>query len=131
MIVVERFGVSQSQVSPWMKDRVNICRDACDKLRKLHKKGRKLKKYAELYPKLWEVFKTARANGKRVSFYWLWTKARLLHKQSNGSDECIKAHFVVHFLQIYNVKMRARQRNKKKSERRHGRLSEKMAQYSP
>ena len=55
--MVQRFGVSQSQVSPWMKDRVNICRDACDKLRKLHKKGRKLKKYAELYPKLWEFLK--------------------------------------------------------------------------
>ena len=115
LTVAERFGVSQSQVSRWMKDRINICRDACDKLRKLHKKGRKLRKYTELYPKMWEVFKTARATGKRVSFHWLWTKARVLHKESTDFDVCIKAHVVVRFLQIYNVKMRARHRNKKKA----------------
>ena len=109
LTVAESFRVSQSQVSRWMKDHINIYRDTYDKLRKLHKKARKLRKYAELYPKLWEVFKTARANRKRVSFHWLWTKARVLHKESTGSDECIKAHFVVCFWKIYNVKMQARQ----------------------
>ena len=64
LTVAESFGVSQSQVSRWMKDHINIYRDTYDKLRKLHKKGRKLRKHAELYPKLWEVFKTARANRK-------------------------------------------------------------------
>lgn len=115
LTVAEKFGVSQSQISRWYSNRQAIQKDAADKLRKLHTKGRKVRKYLDLYPKLWEVFKNARAKGKRVSFHWLWTKARFIQKELTGSSDSIKAHVVVRFLKRYNIKMRAKQRNKKKA----------------
>ena len=64
LTVAEKFGVSQSQISRWYSNRQAIQKDAADKLRKLHTKGRKVRKYTDLYPKLWKVFKNARAKGK-------------------------------------------------------------------
>lgn len=115
LTVAEKFGVSQSQISRWWTDRHGIRKDASDKLRKLHTKGRKVRKHIELYSKLWELFKKARANGKRVSFHWLWTKARVIGKESTGTCDSIKAHVVVRFLKMYNIRIRAKQRNKKKA----------------
>ena len=115
LTVSERFGVSQSQISRWWADRQSIRKDAADKLRKLHTKGRKARKYLDLYPKLWEVFKKARSDGKRVSFHWLWTKARVIQKELTGSNDSIKAHVVIRFLRNCKIKMRSRQRNKKKA----------------
>ena len=115
LTVSEKFGVTQSQISRWWNDRLSIRKDAADKLRKLHTKGRKARKYLDLYPKLWDMFKKARASGKRVSFHWLWTKARVIQKELTGSSESIKAHVVVRFLRNYNIKIRSRQRNKKKA----------------
>ena len=89
-------------------------KDAADKHRKLFKEGRKPQKYRELYPKLWERFLSARSRGHKVNFHWLWTKARVLYKEMTGSDESIKGHVIVRFLHDHKIKMRARQRNKKK-----------------
>ena len=47
--VAEHFTMSQSQVSRWIAKRQEIMRDAAQKHRKLLRKGKKPKKYVELY----------------------------------------------------------------------------------
>ena len=99
-----------------MVKRRDIMKDAASKHRELFKKGSKSEKYVELYKKLWEKFRTARAKGHRVNFHWLWTRARVLYKEITGSDKSvIKSHVIVCFLHQYNIRMRSRQRNKKKN----------------
>lgn len=74
------------------------------------KKGPKSKKYFELYEKLWDKFKTARAKRHRVNFQWLWKRAHVLYREINASDESvIKPHVTVRFLRKYNIGMRRRQ----------------------
>lgn len=42
----------------------------CFYAQKLFKKSRKSKKHVEIYKKLWEKFRTIRAKGYRVNFYF-------------------------------------------------------------
>ena len=72
-----------------MAKRRDIMKDTASKHRELFKKGRKSKKYVELYKKLWEKFRTARAKGHRVNFHWLWTRAHVLYREITGSDESV------------------------------------------
>ena len=117
--IAEQFRINQSMVSRWLKDRHTIMKDAASVHRKLFKKGRKSTKYVELYERLWKTFKDARTRGIPVNFHWLWSKACAIQ---SGLDEKqpIKKHVIVRFLQKYQIRMRTKQRNKKKSKRPKG-----------
>ena len=110
----EQFRINQSMVSRWLKDRHTIMKDAASVHRKLFKKGRKSTKYVELYERLWKTFKDARARGIPVNFHWLWSKACVIQSELDEKQP-IKKHVIVRFLQKYQIRMRAKQRNKKKS----------------
>ena len=88
-------------VSRWVKERHAIMRDAASSLRK------------QLYDRLWQKFKEARSKGIPVNFHWLWSKARVIQNEIDDKER-IKKHVIVRFLQKYQIRMRAKQRNKKK-----------------
>ena len=112
--IAEQFRINQSMVSLWLKDQHTIMKDAASVHRKLFIKGRKSTKYVELYERLWKTFKDARARGIPVNFHWLWSKARVIQSVFDEKQP-IKKHVIVRFLQKYQIRMRAKQRNKKKS----------------
>ena len=87
-------------------------KDAASVHRKLFKKGRKSTKYVELYERLWKTFKGARTRGIPVNFHWLWSKARVIQSELDEKQP-IKKHVILRFLQNYQIRMRAKQRNKK------------------
>ena len=89
-------------------------KDAASAHQKLFKKGRKSTKHVELYERLWKTFKDARTRGISVNFHWLWSKARVIQSELDEKQP-IKKHVIVRFLQKYQIRMRAKQRNKKKS----------------
>ena len=113
-IFAEQFRINQSMVSRRLKDRHTIMNDAASMHRKLFKKGRKSTKYVELYERLWKTFNDARARGIPVNFHWLWSKARVIQSELDEKQP-IKKHVIVRFLQKYQIRMKAKQRNKKKS----------------
>ena len=114
--VAEHFRIDQSQVSRYVKNKIEIMRDAADEYRKKLLKGRKCEKYKDVYPALWENFKAARARGHRVDFHWLWSKGRVIHRRLTGDESSQLGHHVItRFLHDYKIRMRTKQRGKKKS----------------
>ena len=63
--------VSLRLISKWMKDRAKIMKAAAGKYNKMFK-IQPAKKYIRLYSELIQVFNTARNQGRRVDFNWLW-----------------------------------------------------------
>ena len=59
--IAESFGVTQSQISRWLKKRTTILEDAASSHRKLYLKGRRSTKYLELYEALFKEFLAARS----------------------------------------------------------------------
>ena len=112
-IVALKYGVNQAQISRWKDNREKIMKETADSHRKLHKKIRKSVKYQVLYAKLFEEFIRVRSKGHVVNFASLWAKARKIQRELDPSVE-IKNHVIVRFLQKYKIRMRAKQRNKKK-----------------
>ena len=83
--------------------------------RKLYAKQRKSTKYLEFYRLLFDQLKAARGKGRKVNFNWLWSKARSVQRDLIGGDKVIAhKHVIATFLRKYNVRMRARQRNRSK-----------------
>ena len=112
--IARKYGISQSLVSKWVKDKDNIILASTDKHKKLYKKQRKAVKYLELYRELFDKMKEARGKGRKVNFNWLWTKARSIHREQTGDDAAVvRKHVVTTFLRRYNIRMRARQRNRR------------------
>lgn len=112
--VAAKYGISQDMLSRWISKKSEIISQAADKARKLFKKGRKSTKYKELYKKLFEKFKHARARGQQVTFPWLWSKARVI-QQTLDPDAPIKNHVIVRFLRSHHIRLRAKQRSKNRS----------------
>ena len=112
--IAEKYGVAQSQVSRWIKTKDKIMMDAASSHRKLFRKGRPATKYRDLFECLWKEFQLARSKGHLVNFAWLWTKARKIQHDKFDPNVIIKSHVIVRFLQKYRIRMRSKQRNKKK-----------------
>ena len=72
-------------------------------------------KYTGIYAVLLEQFKTARAMGSCVNFGWLWSKARKIYKAQEGKNAIVRKHVITTFIKSYNLRMCAKQRNRKKS----------------
>lgn len=70
-------------------------------------------KYLALYGALLTKFKAAREKGFCVNFGWLWSKARKIYKEQQGEDAIVRKHVITTFIKRYNLRMRAKQRNRK------------------
>lgn len=113
--IAEENGINQGLISKWLKKKDSIIAAAVDQHKKLFTKQRPTKKYLQLYPALYDKLKTARKSGKQVNFNWLWSKARQIHReQTSNEGAVVKKHVIQTFLKKYNVRMRARQRNRAK-----------------
>ena len=101
------------QVIKLFQDREKIMNVAVSE----HKKTLKIRtarKYLDLYKVLLKKFKEARSKGFRIDFNWIWSKARNLHREMTiDSDAIIRKHVVVNFIERQNIRMRAKQRNRK------------------
>ena len=64
--------VSLSPISEWIKNRAKIMKAAAGEFKKRFK-IRPPRKYIRLYSELIQVFSTARNQGRRVNFNWLWS----------------------------------------------------------
>ena len=84
-----------------------------------HKKSLKIRparKYLDLYKVLLIKFKEAGSKDFRIDFNWIWSKARnLLRELTNDPDAIIRKHVIVNFLKPHNIRMRAKQRNRKRA----------------
>jgi len=116
--ISEKYKISQSLLSKWVKNKEKIFQEAADSHRKLYKKSRPSTKYKILYHHLWDKFINARSKGHRINFQWLMTKATSIQRElTNDKDAVIGKHVIVAFLNRRNIKMRAKQRSKKKSKK--------------
>ena len=97
--IAQKYGISQSLVSKWLKEKDSIIAAAADKHRKHYAKQRKSTKYLELFRLLFDQLKAA-------------CEARSIQRDPIGGDKVIvRKHVITTFLRKNNVQMRARQRN--------------------
>ena len=66
--IAQSFGVTQSQISIWLKKRKSILEDAASSHRRLLLKGKLLTKYFKLYKSLFKEFLQARSKGTLFIF---------------------------------------------------------------
>ena len=71
-----------------------------------------------MYDSLFKEFLLARSKGHIVNFGWLWSKARKLQAEIDPNVE-VKHHVIVRFLQFKQLRMRAKQHNKRKHKKEH------------
>ena len=109
--ITESFGLTQSQISRWLKKWKTIPEDAASSHRRLYLKGRRSTKYVELYETLFKEVLAARSRWHVVNFSW--SRARKLQLDIDPKFE-VKHHVIVLFLQKKELRMRSRQRNKRK-----------------
>ena len=69
-----------------------------------------------LFRALFAELKEARGRGRGINFNWLWSKTQSIYrKQMKDETIVVRKHAITTFLRRYNVRMRSRQRNRKKS----------------
>ena len=111
--IAEKYKINRSLVSKWVKDKKKITAAAAT----AHKKLLKIRpgnKYSRLFSLLMTRFKNARSKGYDVDFNWLWSKARVAYRELTGNPSAtVRKHVITTFLKRHNIRMRARQRNKK------------------
>ena len=106
------FNVSRSNVIKQVKQNQKLI-DAAKYEYKNHLKIRRATKYVNLYKVLEKKFKECRAKGYRISFAWLWSRARTIYREQLGDESAtVKYHVTVNFIKIYNLRMRKKQRSK-------------------
>jgi len=76
--IAELFGVTQSQVSRWMKKKQTVMEDASSYQRKEVLKSSRSTKHFVLYEALFKEFLRARSKGQVVNFSWLFFNFWLL-----------------------------------------------------
>ena len=82
---------------------------------KKHLKIRPARKFLNLFKSLPTEFKVARKSD-RVNFQWLWSQARKSYgEQQNDPNAEIGKHVIVAFIKPNDIRMSARQRNRKQT----------------
>ena len=110
--VPEKFSISQSLVSKWVKDKNSFTSGAAQANKKLLKKQRLSRKYNELYASLLIRFREARSKGHYANFNWLWSRARVIYReQQNDNSAMVKKHLIVAFLKRFNIRQQSRLSN--------------------
>ena len=112
--IAQKYGIIQSLVSKWLKDKDSIINAAADKHRKLYAKQRKSTKYLELYRLLFDQLKAAHDKGRKGNFNWLWSKSCSIQRNLIVGDRVIIRKQITTFLTKKKVQMRAHQRNPSK-----------------
>ena len=84
--LAEKNGINQSLVSKWLKNKDTIIPDSVIANRKFLIKNRLLKKYNELLCALLVKFREA---GGKVSFNWLWIKARVIYRNQVNDETAV------------------------------------------
>ena len=114
--VTEYLSVSRGHVSKWLKLKDKMLEAAVDENNKmLTRLSKPSKKYNELYKALNVKFLDARSRGQCVDFNWLWTKARVIYRgQQKSDDAAVKKHVIVNFIKRNHLKLHRVQRRKKK-----------------
>ena len=116
--IAQKYGISQSLVSKWLKDKDSIIAAAADKHRKLYAKQRKSTKYRELYRLLFDQLKAVHDKCQKMNFNWIWSKDHSVQRDLIGGDKVIvRKHVITAFLRKNNVRMRASQRNRSLAKR--------------
>ena len=105
--------MTQSRISRWLKKWKTILEDAASSHQKLYLKGERSIKYLELYEALFNEFLAARSREYNVNFSWLWSRARKLKLDIDPKVEA-KHHVIGCFLQKKELRMRSKQRKKRK-----------------
>ena len=109
----EKYKINRSLINKWKNNKKKIS-DAAVREHKNILKIRPSVKYTLLFTKLVVKLREARRKLHRVNFNWLLTQARILYKEEIGDSTVILGrHVIVNFLKKHNIKMRARQRNRK------------------
>ena len=112
--LAEKYNINRSLVSKWSsaKESEKIKKAAVSEY-KHHTKIRPSVKYEELHKEMLVVFQKARNQGHHVNSGWLWSKSRNIYREQTGDPEVkVKKHVVTNFLKKYNIRMRAKQRNR-------------------
>ena len=113
-ISAEKYNINRLLISKWIKDKQKIHDAAADKHKKLLCKIRPGTKYNTIYRELFRKLKEARSKGRSVDFNWLWCKARFFYREIIANQSAtVRKSVITSFLKRYNVRMRARQRNRK------------------
>lgn len=111
--IAEKYKINRSLVSKWVKDKKKITAAPAT----AHKKLLKIRpgnKYSRLFSLLMTRFKNVRSKGYGIDFNWLWSKARVAYRELTGNPSAtVSKHVITTFLKRHNIRMRARQRNKK------------------
>ena len=111
--IAESFAVTQSRISRWLKKWKTILEDAASSHQKLYLKGGRSIKCLKLYEALFSEFLAARSREHNVNFSWLWSRARKLKLDIDPKVE-LKHHVIGCFLQKKELRMRSKQRKKRK-----------------
>ena len=112
--VTEYLNVSRGHISKWLKLKDKILEAAVDENNKmLTRLSKPSKKYNELYKALNVKFLDARSRGQCVDFNWLWTKARVIYRgQQKSDDAVVKKHVIINFIKQNQLKLRQVRRKK-------------------
>jgi len=116
-MIAGKYGISQSLISKWLKEKESIISASTNKNKTLLKKQRKATKYTGLYRSLLTEMRLVRGKGLKVNFNWLWSKARSIQRNQTGDGDdsaVVRKHVITTFLRRHNVRMRSRQRNRSK-----------------
>ena len=126
--VAQNFNVSRSNVLKWVQQKKKQI-DAAKSEYNNHLKIRRARNYVNLYKALRKMFKECRAKGYRISFAWLWSRAKTIYREELGDDSAIVKHCViVNFIKRYNLQMRKKQQSKNVSKAcRHSSSNARMA----
>ena len=103
-------------ISNWMKNKEKIYQQASDKLTQNLLKSRPSPKYIPLFNALYKIYRAVRNKGHVIDINWLWSKAQRLYSEITGNpDATVRLHVVVSFMKKFKIRMRRKQRSKKKS----------------
>ena len=108
-------------MSAWLKNKIKVIRAAIVETKIITFKVRPAKKkYNELYREFRKNFLTAREQGHRVDFNWLWDKARVIYReQQKDPDAIVRKRVIVNFIKSNSLKLRRTQGTKNAPKEHH------------
>jgi len=106
--VAEKFRISQSMVSKWLKNKDVLFEQAATVNKKDLLKQQPSRKYLPLYNTLLTTFKEARSRGHQLTLTGsAWIRARIIYREQLADENItVKKHVIVSFLRWFNIRMR-------------------------
>ena len=66
----------------------------------------------------------------KVSFSWLYTKANIIHKETEKTTKCLSPSVIVTFLRKYKIKLKRVQRTKQENKEKYAPELKKLKNHS-